>query len=160
MRKHDFKKLALLGVSSGLLIAHPVAAVSNTSTKTTDSKSNSKSYDPNDGNMNYHLMTEEELKLQLNGEGISIYDSLDEEGKRLARKVASMACAGTNDCKRLGACKTDKNECAGKNACKGKGTCAHSDKNQAVKLVRDHMALKRAGMLPSLNNPGKMQPAN
>lgn len=163
MQKHDFKKLALLGISSGILIANQVSAdtPATSSTKATEStKSSSKGYDPNDGNMNYHLMSEDELKLQLNDEGLRIYNNLDAEGKKLAQKVASALCANTNACKGLGACKSDKNACAGKNECKGKGICAFSDKNLAVKMVRDHMALKRAGMLPSLNNPGKMQPAN
>lgn len=153
MKKHDFKKLALLGISSGLLIAnHGYADTKETSTK--------KQYDLNDGNLNYHLMNEDELKLQLNDEGLRIYNELDTEGKKLAREVTSARCAGANPCRGLGACKSDKNECAGKNACKGKGECAFSDKNLAVKLVKEHMALKRAGMLPSSMNPGKMQPAN
>jgi len=33
-------------------------------------------------------------------------------------------CAGKNDCKGLGGCKTNNNACMGKNSCKGKGGCA------------------------------------
>ncbi len=33
-------------------------------------------------------------------------------------------CAGKNDCKGLGGCKTNDNACMGKNSCKGKGGCA------------------------------------
>ena len=33
-------------------------------------------------------------------------------------------CAGKNDCKGLGGCKTNNNACMGKNSCKGQGGCA------------------------------------
>jgi hypothetical protein len=34
-------------------------------------------------------------------------------------------CAGQNECKGLGGCKTDKHACAGQNDCKGQGGCSH-----------------------------------
>ena len=41
-----------------------------------------------------------------------------------ARKMPTVLdCAGTNDCKGLGGCKTDDHACKFKNACKGKGGC-------------------------------------
>lgn len=103
--------------------------------------------DPNQGNMHYHLMTEQELLIELNTDGVRMYNSLDDEGKALARRVASMMCQGTNECKGLNGCMTDKNTCAGKGDCRGKGKCALSDKNLAVKLVYDKMAAKRANMM-------------
>lgn len=106
-----------------------------------------KDSDANQSNMKYHLMTEQELLLELNADGAKMYNSLDDQGKALARRVASMMCAGTNECKGLNGCMTDKNTCAGKGACKGQGKCAISDKNLAVKLVYDKMAAKRAEML-------------
>ncbi len=36
-------------------------------------------------------------------------------------------CAGKNECKGLGGCKTDKTSCSGKNDCKGLGGCMHRD---------------------------------
>lgn len=143
MKKRSFKTLALLGLSSGLLIVNGADAV--------DIKSNTKSDadDANAGNLGYHLMTEDELLLELNDEGLKMYQSLSPEGKLLARKVASSRCNGANECKGLNACKTDKNECAGKGDCKGKGKCALADKNLAVKLVAQKMAAKRAQTLQS-----------
>jgi len=42
----------------------------------------------------------------------------------LARNMpVVLDCAGTNDCKGLGGCKTDEHACKLKNACKGKGGC-------------------------------------
>lgn len=112
-----------------------------------DQKDSNQEYDPNDGNMGYHLMNESELMLELNAEGRKMYNSLTPEGKTLALKVASMRCAGTNDCKNLNACKTDKNDCAGQGQCKGQGKCAVADKNLAVKLVYQKMKAKRDNAL-------------
>jgi hypothetical protein len=36
-------------------------------------------------------------------------------------KTAMVHCAGINDCKGHGTCKTEKNACAGQNECKGQG---------------------------------------
>lgn len=102
--------------------------------------------DPNDGNMNYHLMTEEELLLELNDDGLRMYKSLTAEGKALALKVASGMCAASNQCQGLNACKSANNACAGKGDCAGKGICAISDKNLAVKLVYDKMNEKRKNL--------------
>ncbi|HZV35985.1 MAG TPA: hypothetical protein VFB72_15525 [Verrucomicrobiae bacterium] len=43
---------------------------------------------------------------------------------KAAKKVPKVSdCAGTNDCKGLGGCKTDEHTCKFKNSCKGKGGC-------------------------------------
>jgi hypothetical protein len=185
MKKHDFKKLALMGITGALLVstkttliasddsrnhislhntfAHSCGnhgcsgivadkdsatttklidpASTNDSTEKDDKAKNNK--DDNDGNLGYHLMTEQELLLELNDEGKANYNKLTPEGKELARKVASARCNGTNECRGLNACLTDKNECAGKGACKGQGKCAMADKNLAVELVSKKMAEKR-----------------
>lgn len=99
--------------------------------------------DPSHGNMGYKLMTEDELLLELNDETAKLYNSLDAEGKELARKVASQRCAQQNYCANLNACATPDNSCAGKGKCKGRSKCGFSDKNLAVKVVADKMAKKR-----------------
>ncbi len=99
------------------------------------------------GNLGYHMMTEKELRLEVNQEGWDLYQSLDEEGKTLALAVASQRCDHMNLCKGLNACQTDQNACAGKGECKAKGKCAFSDKNLAVKVVAKKMAEKRANAL-------------
>ena len=114
-------------------------------TDKTPSKDSSDDYsNPDEGNMGYHLMTEQELLMELNDNGIKLYKSLDPEGKALARLVASQRCNATNACKGLNACQTEKNACAGKGDCKAKGKCAFSDKNLAVKVVAKKMAEKRS----------------
>lgn len=102
--------------------------------------------DPSHGNMGYKLMTEEELSLELNQEGWELYQSLSPEGKALARQVASRRCGGSNTCKGLNACATDKNSCAGKGECKGQTKCSLSDKGLAVRLVAKKMAEKRQNL--------------
>lgn len=134
MKKNDLKKLAILGVSSGLLIVNGLIAEE---AKDTNKSPDNKEKDPNEGNVGYYLMTEEQLLLELNPEGIKKYKELSEENKILARKVASARCDKANACKGLNACKSDHNDCAGKGKCKGQGICAVSDKNLAVKLVHD-----------------------
>lgn len=136
MNKKELKKIALLGLSAGLLVTNVQAASAEKDLSPTSSKE--------DIQQGYHLMSEAELKEKLNPEGIKLYDSLDAEGKALARSVASQRCQGMNQCKGLNACKTDKNACQGKGECKGQGKCVIMDKNNAVKLVHDKMKDKRS----------------
>lgn len=162
MKKKDLKKLALLGLAGGIVLSQSVQAEeqpdnyqinvsSLLAVNTSDSKSSSKlsskqnsDPDPNDGNLGYHLMGEDELLLELNDEGQRMYNAMDPANKKLAREVASGRCANTNFCKGLNACKTDKNDCAGKASCKGNGKCGIADKNLAVRLVYNKMMKKRA----------------
>ena len=189
MKKREFKTLALMGLTSGLLLSSQasanqglsdqglllaastqkakcpgkngcpgITASRDNSSKTayqdpskasTKSSDNSNSDGANGSNLGYHLMTEDELLLELNDEGSRMYKSLSPEGKRLALEVASMRCAKTNPCAGLNACATDKNDCAGKGQCKARGKCAVSDKNLAVKLVYEKMVKKRSDALRS-----------
>jgi len=159
-KNHDFKKIALLGIASGLLVVNcstldaaskdsPSTKDSSSTSKSKDSKDSKDSSDDNENTTPYHLMTEEELLSELNAEGKALYQNLSPEGKELARDVASMRCQYSNKCKGLNACATDKNTCAGKGSCKGQGKCAIADKNLAVKLVSQKMGAKRASMAPS-----------
>lgn len=150
MNKRSLKNLALSGIVSGLCVVQSVeaaAAVEKTKQSTTTQTKEKKEYDPNDSNMNYHLMTEEELLVELNDDGYKQYMSLTPEGKAVAREIASAYCAGTNACKGRNACKTDKNDCAGKGDCKGKSKCGFSDKNLAIEVAAKVMASKRADTL-------------
>jgi hypothetical protein len=142
MKKNDLRKLALLGMATAVLVSNQAFAEEKKAAEKKDDLKNLSSI--TDGNLGYHLYTEDELILELNPEGVALYKSLDPEGKLLARKVASTMCNGMGECKGLGACKSSKNSCVGKNECKGQNVCAHSDKNVAVKLVAKKMAEKRA----------------
>lgn len=179
MKKINFRKIALLGIATGLVLSAQSALAQDAKNSSTryfmvakgcpgkcpakkaskgllaeretksgndvvDTSYTAEMQQANEGNMNYKLMTEDELLLELNDQGAKLYNSLTPEGKELARAVASQMCQGTNVCKGLNACATEKNDCAGKGDCKGQGKCAFSDKNLAVKAVADKMAQKRA----------------
>jgi hypothetical protein len=111
------------------------------------SKGPASDYDPNSENLSYHLMSEDELLMELNDDSIKQYRALSPEGKELARALASKSCEHTNDCRGLNACESPSNACAGKGSCKGTGKCALSDKNLAVRIVADKMAQKRSQSL-------------
>lgn len=148
MKKRELKHLALVGLTSGLMLTNnQVEGKSDSNNSSRSSSDASDKNDPNDSNIGYHLLTEDELLLELSDDGAKMFNSLSPEGKQLALQVASMRCNATNSCSGLNACATDKNDCAGKGSCKGKGKCAISDKNLAVKLVYNKMADKRANMM-------------
>lgn len=151
--KEKIIKGALLGLVNGLLISSSttILAVEDGKTNspktmnapaTRDSKTDEK-IDPNSENLGYHLMSEDDLLLELNETGTKQYMSLSPEGKALAREVASQRCQNTNACKGLNACESEKNKCAGKGSCKGTSKCGFSDKNLAVRVVAEKMAQKR-----------------
>ncbi len=140
-RQPTLKQLMLSGIAGGLLLTQLAVAADKS-----DSPKKKTLMDlaaATDGNISYHLMSEEELLLQLNDEGTKIYNTLSPEGKELARSVASRSCNGTNECKGLNACASDKNKCLGQGECKGQTKCSISDKNLAVKLVAKKMQEKR-----------------
>lgn len=158
MQKKDFVKLAVMGLSSGLLLTNQFSPPIQAAEKPTESNgcgskngcggnngcSGNDGNNANDnGNIGYKVLSEDELLLELSAKGEKLYMSLSDEGKALARKVASQRCNGTNECKGLNACQTESHACAGQGSCKGQGKCGFSDKNLAVKVVSMKMAEKR-----------------
>jgi hypothetical protein len=149
MKKGKFAQLALMGLSSGVLLTSQLnAGIAPFYLLAAVSDADADSEDPEDGNMNYHLMTEDELLSQLSPNGIKMYKSLSPDGKGLALYVASAQCNGTNKCSGLNACQTEDHGCAGQGDCKGTGKCSFSDKNLAVKVVSDKLTGKRAKITP------------
>lgn len=155
MKKQDFVKLAVMGISSGLLIANQLNTPLNASTPDDQPKESNgcggksgcggeeDTYGKDNGNIGFYILSEDELLLELNEKGENLYMSMSDEGKELARKVASQRCNGTNLCKGLNACQTEEHSCAGMGSCKGTGKCGFSDKNLAVKVVSRKMQEKR-----------------
>ena len=121
-------KLAYMGLASGL-----VAACGT-----------NEGHDHPNGSHNEEaaLMTEAELLSKLNARSRALYDSMDEEGKDLARQIASHSCKGQNACKGLNTCKSEQNACAGKGGCGGESTCK-AEPDLAVKIAAQHMAEQR-----------------
>jgi hypothetical protein len=168
MKKQDLKKLALLGLAGGALVAAQAEAVPQTPQRTgrqiaqtcsgpggcpgtTNSNSNPGTQAPK-ANAVAPAKTNGNFVSELNPEAKSMYDSMDAEGKALVQKLAEQTCAGQNDCKGLNSCKSDKNSCQGQGACQGQSKGPFKDKNQAVKVANQHMQQKRAKMNNSMQN--------
>jgi hypothetical protein len=61
---------------------------------------------------------------QAREDGASTNKSAAAPGKEAKKAPKVQDCAGQNDCKGLGGCKTDAHACKFKNDCKGKGGCS------------------------------------
>jgi hypothetical protein len=66
------------------------------------------------------------------------------------------SCAGSNDCKGLGGCKTDAHACKFQNSCKGKGGCEITQKDiQAWQKKQQDAAGKTAAKDSTPKAPGQ-----
>lgn len=181
MKKNDFKKMALLGMtggmllssqtpvsaqvadSSGIILAHSCGSGSCNNKRSCGGQNQQSQpathscaqHNPNrytadsDREVSamttgHRILTESELKSQLNSDTKRVFDGMSPEGKALALKLANQDCKGKNDCKGQNACKTEKNSCAGLGGCKGTSPAPFKDKNSAVKVAAKYMAEKRA----------------
>jgi hypothetical protein len=166
-KKTELKKLALLGLAGGVILSSQAVVFADDSESNDDKGTllaagcgakgcahNTPSKGNNNTNKNFiadadesfntnssQLMTEQQLKGQLNEQGKQQYNSLSPEGKATAVKLASRSCKGTNDCKGQG---INPSSCAGKNSCAGTSACNFKDKNEAVKAAAESQAQKRA----------------
>lgn len=136
----NLQQLMILGMVGGALFSRPCSAADEKGTKVPSLLS---AAEATNGNITYHLMTADELKLELTDDGAKQFDALSPEGQQLALKIASRSCDGTNDCKGQNACQTKENKCAGQGKCKGLTKCAFSDKILAVQVAAKIMAEKR-----------------
>jgi len=137
--------LMVTGICSGIFFSQLIqAADKNTKNEKANKKPNLiELAEATNGNITDHLMTEDELLLQLNSDGAKVYHSLSPEGKQLALRTASRSCNGNNECKGLNACASEQNKCLGLGECKGTTKCAISDPNLAVRLAAKKMQEKR-----------------
>ena len=55
------------------------------------------------------------------------------EGKKEKKAGSTVMCAGVNECKGHGACKSASNACKGQNGCKGQGVTETSQKDCKAK---------------------------
>ena len=137
MKKKQLKYLAVTGILSGILTTSSYAVNSSDSSLKDIDLNSDKSIDDDS-------LTEKELLEELNDDGKKLYRSLGIHEKELALKVANQACQGFNECAKLNACRTAKNNCSGQGSCKGQSKCSFIDKNLAVKVVYNKtMAEKR-----------------
>jgi hypothetical protein len=68
-------------------------------------------------------------------------------------------CAGQNDCKGIGGCKTEAHDCKFKNSCKGKGGCEVTDKDiKAWEQKQKDDAAKAATQAPGKDSSTQAKP--
>lgn len=143
-KKRNLAQGMLAGITVGILLSN--ARLSAEDKKASDFPNLMQLAEESGGNITYHLMTSDEIMLELTPEGAKTFNSLGPDGQKLALEIASRSCNGTNDCKGQNACRTKDNDCAGKGKCKGQTKCAVSDKNLAVKIAAQVMADKRKAL--------------
>ncbi len=106
MKKRDLKKLALLGLASGMILANQSDLEASSSEGLADQDF-------------LNSLTQEEL---------SLYQGLDIEGQALARLIASPSC-GSGNCSRSSARRGSgfrtHNSCSGNSGCSGSGGCGN-----------------------------------
>jgi hypothetical protein len=118
MKKRDLMALAMIGISSGLMVTG--------CQKGTDKKSNISAEEqkaPVDAASFYNMLSDDAKKK---------FDQLDEKHKAAALEMYNQSCNGKNSCAGKGGCSTAKHDCAGKNDCSGQGGAPVKDANKAV----------------------------
>ena len=138
MRKFDFKKLALMGITGGVMCATQVSADQPTTNM------DNRSATPNIPTP--AKIDEAHFLKKLTPESKEMYMKMSPEGKALALKLANQGCTGKNDCKGLNSCTSANNTCAGKGGCKGTSPGPFTDMNKAVQVANKHMQEKRTKM--------------
>ena|ERR1700722_16719835 len=118
MKKRDLMTLAMIGISSGLLITG--------CQKGGDKRSNTAAEEqktPVDAASFYNMLSPDSKKK---------FDQLDEKHKAAAVEMYNQKCNGQNMCAGKGGCSTSTHDCAGKNDCSGQGGAPVKDANKAV----------------------------
>ncbi len=132
MKKSDLKKLALLGLLSGIACSCNMDGSGKSLSSPTDLA------ETDQGTLN-----EQDLMTKLDDNGKRLYGSLSPEGKKLALQLANQSCKGKNSCAGLNSCATQEHACMGKGSCKGTSKGPFVNKNDAVRVAAMHMAQKR-----------------
>jgi hypothetical protein len=146
-KKSNLKKLALMGMAGGVLLAQAQADAGQPQNNNYYRGNQYYTADTMSPSMKEGTMSEDDLMSQINSSSKAMYQSMNKEGKDLALKLANQSCKGKNDCKGLNSCKTEDNACAGQGGCRGTSKGPFTDKNVAVKVAAKHMAEKRSMMM-------------
>jgi hypothetical protein len=120
MKKRDLMTLAMIGISSGLMVT---GCQKGRETKSNVSAEEQKA--PLDQMSFYNMLSDDAKKK---------FDQLDEKHKAAAVDMYNQKCNGKNSCAGKGGCSTSTHDCAGKNECSGQGGAPVKDANQAVEV--------------------------
>lgn len=140
MKKKDLAILAMLGISTGLLVSG--CAKSNKSSNLSADEQKA----PVDAGKFYNMLSDE---------GKKKFDQLDDKHKKAAVMMFNQSCKGQNSCAGLGGCDTSAHECAGKNDCKGQGGAPIKDAISAVKVQYDQQLKERGKASQSMQQSAK-----
>ncbi|MBS0622166.1 MAG: hypothetical protein JSR80_04320 [Verrucomicrobia bacterium] len=127
MKKNNLTKLALMGLSCGLIIGCQPAQ--------------GEASEESNSLMEQSQMTpqEQDFYNKLNEEGKKTFSQMSSDKRLKTMQVAQTTCKGKNSCKGLGGCKTTQHACKGQNSCKGQGGGPVKDPNDAVMMVNKQM---------------------
>lgn len=131
MKKNNLKKLALLGLTGGIILGATSCEPASRKNSQIESQK---------------TLTAAELYAQLSPDAQRDFDRMDKEGKDLALKLANQTCAGKNSCKGLNSCANNEHTCKGQGSCKGTSKGPFENKDDAVKVAAMHMTKKRMEM--------------
>ncbi|MCP5469024.1 MAG: hypothetical protein H7A36_00770 [Chlamydiales bacterium] len=128
MKKRDLASLAVIGVSAGLMLGGCQQMQKKAAPK------------PQHEAAATHQMSPEMKAFYstLSPDAQKEFMELDAHHKMMAMEMAEQKCAGKNDCKGMGGCKTANNACAGKNGCKGEGGPPVKDHDEAVHVQHNN----------------------
>lgn len=141
MKKKDLATLAMIGISTGLLIGGCQQ----------NQKGGGGGCSKRASSQQFKNMDMQSFQAALSPEARQKFLALDTEHKKMAMEMAEQGCKGKNACKGKGGCKTADHACAGKNACKGKGGEPVENVDKAVAVQFENQS--NAG---SRNQNGRM----
>lgn len=132
MKKRDLAKLALLGISAGLMATGcQQGGKSGNKTAAAEEKMNSDM---------------QAFYSSLSPSAQQKFIELDAQHRMMAMEMIQSACKGKNSCKGMGGCGTQTHACAGKNSCKGQGGARIQDPNKAVEVQFKNQMQQRQQM--------------
>lgn len=139
MKKRDLAKLALLGISAGLIA---------TGCQQGGGKSGNKGAAAEE-QMTSDMQT---FYSSLSPSAQKKFMELDAQHRMMAMEMVKGSCNGKNNCKGMGGCATQSHACAGQNGCKGQGGAPIKDANKAVEVQYKNQTKQRQNMNGSMQS--------
>ena len=131
MKKGELAKLALLGISAGLMVGG-CHQKKDTGTASQGSADEQMSQDM------------QSFYSSLSSDAQKKFVQLDAQHKMMAVEMAQQGCHAKNKCAAMGGCATSDHGCAGLNACKGQGGAPVKDANKAVEIQYKNQMAQRS----------------
>jgi hypothetical protein len=133
MKKRDLAKLAMLGISAGLI----VGVFEKRGGTGTPGQALADEQMSSDMQAFYNSLSPEAQQK---------FNQLDAQHKMMAVEMAHQNCSGKNKCAGMGGCSTAQHACAGQNGCKGQGGSPVKDANKAVDIQYQNQTNQRQNL--------------